>query len=696
MKLRRAIAAGLALLFLGTLGLAYPSEAEDHPIVLTVETAPDTELAEGGTVSYLTFTLENRSENAYTMYEAVLSGGFDGAERPLNDAIEIEAHGKKEFTLQNVPVRDEQLDTDVIYTLTWQEYVYSEEDIPDPTEEENEPETENGQSELIRTKIERTTNASVRIERFVPPELTLSVTAAQPAVTSGEPFVVTYKIENQTKYDMSSLVLTDPGAYEGPIALPGTDLMAGASISVPVEYTMGEEDMTFRPVLTYIAARRPTETQAKEPLTVGSVVIGVRIDVQQYPSNEEGTTFAITITNTGSRAMKNLQLYDEINTEIDRPFDLGPQQQKVVTFSVPSAYASGLIRTVRFHLSGLDYFNNSFSYIDANSYDCVPFITSDAVRLSLLANLTDAFYDENGKLCGTIQWEIRNYSDVRVTNAVLSELTLFGTVNTYDELQRGETFFVSTYQLDNVPELSFRLSAKDPLGQIYSTDTVVLNLEQLPTLAKRTDEQTLIYHSNAFLKELSDRIGNLFRNVLWVILGLAALFGIICLALRIAEYRITSSLPRESLLSIRVPNAAKTQQTAMDNVLAGSPAEQLGYVVPTKIRYGTGVPQKREPEEPETLGSILFAPLKRQIEERMQPQRSVTEAAEQTRNISLRPARSTEPVTGEPKNAGAAEPRIRVETAEKNGVRVVEVWPVANRRRLTPNERFIITKGGRA
>ena len=136
MKLRRAIAAGLALLFLGTLGLAYPSEAEDHPIVLTVETAPDTELAEGGTVSYLTFTLENRSENAYTMYEAVLSGGFDGAERPLNDAIEIEAHGKKEFTLQNVPVRDEQLDTDVIYTLTWQEYVYSEEDIPDPTEEE--------------------------------------------------------------------------------------------------------------------------------------------------------------------------------------------------------------------------------------------------------------------------------------------------------------------------------------------------------------------------------------------------------------------------------------------------------------------------------------------------------------------------------------------------------------------------------
>ena len=46
MKLRRAIAAGLALLFLGTLGLAYPSEAEDHPIVLTVETAPDTELAE--------------------------------------------------------------------------------------------------------------------------------------------------------------------------------------------------------------------------------------------------------------------------------------------------------------------------------------------------------------------------------------------------------------------------------------------------------------------------------------------------------------------------------------------------------------------------------------------------------------------------------------------------------------------------
>ncbi|MBR0424772.1 MAG: hypothetical protein IJK01_01460 [Clostridia bacterium] len=692
-----------ALLLIGTFVIVYPSAGEEeHPIEMTITLPSDLELTEAGTISYLTFTLENKSDQSYTLYDAILSGGFDGSERPLNDEIEIPQKSKKEFTLQNVSVADDQLDVDIVFVLSWKEHTYAEDPLFNGTDGDGNLETGVEIAQLRYEEIDRSVEATIRIERFVPPALTLTVSASEIATSSGETFTVTYRIANETKYDMNSLQLTDPAVYEGNIPLPGTDLMAGATISVPVTYTMGEEDMIFQPVLSYIAAHRPTQTQAAEPLTVGSVLIGIRLDVEQYPSNEEGSTFAITVTNTGNRAMKDLQLYDEINTEIDRPFDLGPQQQKVFTFTVPSAYASGLIRTVRFHITGKDFFDNSFTYTDANSYDCVPYITSDAVRLSLLANITDAYYDENGKLCGTIQFEIRNYSDVRVTNAVLTELTLFGTVITYDELQRGETFYTAVYQLDNIRELSFRLNAKDQAGQMYATDTVVLNLEQLPTLAKRTEEQTLIYHSNAFLKDLSDRISKTFRNSIWVVVGLVSVFSVICVVLYFFEYRITSTLPRPGLLSIRVPNAEKKAKPTMDHVLAGSPAEQLGYVAPAKIRYGT--PVKTENAQEDSLGDFLFAPFKKQMEENRKPsiesQKNGHMPVPELRQTDFQTIpEGKEPVVSqwedtEQSKAGEI-PQSKPVQNGKQLPRVIEAQPLIKRRTLRPNVRVHIGSKGK-
>lgn len=648
-----------------------------HPIRLTVVAAPDTELSEGGEVAYLTFTIANGSAEAYTLHRARLSGGYDGVSRSLDEQITIAAGSTKEFTLENVPVSEDQLGRDVVYTLTWDEVTVIEVPVSEPGEGEEPPET------VTTTQTtERSTTAGIRIDRFVPPELTVTVTADKEYVAAGEPFTVTYVIANETKYDMSDLRMTDDDVYEGAIALPGTELMAGASMSVPVTYTMGEEDMTFTPVLTYVAARRQLGTATEHPVTVGAVVIGVQLDVQQYPTNEEGTTFAITITNTGNRAMRSLQLYDEINSQIDKPFDLAPQQQKVLTFNVPSAYASGLVRTVRFRITGVDFFDEDFEYIDENSYECVPYITSDAVRLSLSATIVNAYIDENGKLCGTIQVEIRNFSDVRVVDAVLEELELFGAAQRYEELQRGETYFVTTYQLDNVPTLTFRVTAKDAVGQSYRSEPVSLNLEQLRAIATQTEEQTIIYYSNAFLKQLTDRIGGTLRSVALVILLLIGISGVICLVLWFLEHRIRARLPRESVLSIKVPSAVKPAAAgAIDHVLEGSPAEQLGYVAPAKIRYGAALSHREEPVE--SIGNILFAPKK--------AQRS---AASAIPAVSGETRAYRAPVNPMKKPAAKPEPTPMPPKAEKpQRVRVVEIEPRPKPRALRPNERIYIGKG---
>jgi hypothetical protein len=197
-------------------------------------------------------------------------------------------------------------------------------------------------------------------------------------------------------------MLTDADVYDGAIPIPTTELAIGDSTSITIDYVMGIEDMEFCPAVSYVASQRQFESRLEEPVIIDSVITGIMIDVEQYPSNEEGSTFAITVTNTGNRMLTGLQLYDEINTAIDFPFDLSPQQQKVVTFNVPSAYSAGLIRNVRFRITGYDYYGDPFSYTDVNSYECVPYITSDEVRLSVLASLKNAFFDENGKLCGEI------------------------------------------------------------------------------------------------------------------------------------------------------------------------------------------------------------------------------------------------------------------------------------------------------
>ena len=699
MKQLRRIALLAICLLLGMSLWAAPSFAEEsHSIQMTIKVAPDTQLSESGTVEYLTFTIANRGSESYTLNNARLSGGYDGIERQLEGDMTVSPGGSKEFTLYNVPVSYDQLGNAVRYTLTWEEIRIEEPE--DPEDPEAEP---------VTVTTTQSTSAMVLIERFIPPVLTVSVSASDADVSVGESFTVTYRIANETKYDITDIEMTDPGVYEGTIPLPGRDLTAGASITVPVTYTMEEEDMEFRPVLSYVAARRPTVTEAEESVVVGTVVVGIQLDVQQYPANEEGTTFAITVTNTGNRAMKQLQLYDEINTPIESAFDLGPQQQKVISFTVPSAYSAGIVRTVTFRLTGKDFFGDDFQFTDVNSYTCAPYITSDAVRLSLFASITNAFIDDSGKLCGTVRVEIRNYSDVRIVSAVLEEMDLFGDVQTYDELQRGETFFTTTYQLDNVPELMFRLRATDVVGQSYTTEPVTLSLDQLRALATKTETPTVIYYSNAFLKQLTDRIGSAFRNVVFVVLLLVGVSVLISMVLWFLEHRITAQLPRDSILSIKVPTAAKPAQGAIDHVLKESPAEQLGYIAPAKIRYGSATLRQQEHEE--SIGKILFAPLRgRQEPAAAAPKKPAAglfrETAPFHRPDTEKPKQAEQPQKAKPveqqqKPKPAAEPQKQSQPGAQRAkankpkarMQITDYRPTEHRRRLHPNERIRIGSG---
>ena len=551
----------------------------DHPITMTIQCDPDPELETGGTIPDLLFTIRNNGKEDYTLDFATLTGGYEDRTLVLDEHITVLAGGTKEFHLTDVAISDEQLDTTVVYRLAWKET-------------ELVIDNEEGTSTAIQH--EREAEAEIRIERFVPPELSVTASAPVERVRVGETFTVVYTITNDTKFDMSALKLYDPEQSMQSIGLPSTELFAGESKSIEVTYTMGKEDMSFSPAVEYTVRQREQMTRSETMLTVESVVVELTLKVEDHSATSEGTSFLVSVHNGGNHTVTNIQLYDEINTPIDAPFDLAPDQSKVLKYAVPSAISSEIIRKVQFHAEATDVFDTVFTVTDPNQYEVIPVVEGDSVKISLYVVLQRAYYDENGKLCGSIQFEIRNYSTVKMRNATLTELNLFGDLASYEELQNGETWAIKSLQLDGVPELAFNVSADDPAGQRCTSETIRLDLSRLKQLADQTNDPVYVYPNNPYLKDLDVKYRSVLRIAGLIVLIVSIACAIVCIVLYAIERNLKAKLPPE--IEENMENELrKSKRRAEPQIFGDAPTEQFGYTVPVKLRdYGELTEQEAE------------------------------------------------------------------------------------------------------
>lgn len=543
----------------------------EHPITLTITCENVPELEGEGTIPELLFTIRNTSAEDYTLLNAKLTGGYEDREMILTESITVPAGETKEFQLTDVPVAEDQLDRDVTYKLSWEEH----ETAVDP---------ETGEEQQIT--FERDTTASFRIEKFLVPELTVSASCDKVSVRYDETFTVVYTIRNDTEFDMSGMTLYDPEQSMLSIPLPDSDLTAGSTLTVPVEYKMGAMDMSFEPRLEYVARRREMTARADRKITVESVFVDLTISTEVRPATSKGTTFAVTVRNNGNRPVTNICVYDEINTLIEEEFSLEAEEYRTLLYTVQPAVSSDRARNVSFRLSAVDYLNEKITLADPNTYTVVPYVSPDSVRLGLSVVLQSPYYDENGKLCASIQFNIRNNGDVKIFNAVLSELTLFGKVVSYPELRHGDTYFTQIYQLDGVNELKFRLDAVNPAGEACSSDIVRLDLSNLKELADRKNDPVLVYTTNPYLQDLDSRFSGVLRVVVIIALVVAAACGVFCIVLFAAEMRIKSKLPAEFEEDMeRVMRS--TKRRTEKQLFSDAPTEQFGYTAPIKLRnYG--------------------------------------------------------------------------------------------------------------
>ncbi len=561
-----------ALLFTG---LSFPAQSvadSDHPITLTITCDPAPELEGEGTIPDLLFTIRNTGSEDYTLYDAKLFGGFEDDEKDIGDSsFTVLAGSSKEFHLTDVPVSEDQLDREIVYRLTWNEL-------------ETLIDEETGEATFINHAREAT--ASITIERFVIPELTVTASCAEPYVRADETFTVTYTISNNTAFDITGIRLYDPEQSMQTIPLPSNELLSGESMTVDAEYKMGTENMTFCPCIEYLSRRREMKTTAAETLTVENVSVDLLVETELRSATAKGNVFAVMITNRGNRPVTDIRVFDEINTQIEEPFSLEPDENYTVVCIIMPAVSADVVRTVRFHVTATDYFGKEIRVDDPGQYRVVPYVEPDSVRLALSAVLQSPYYNEDGKLCASVQFIIRNNGDVKIHNAVLQELTLFGEVKTYDELLEGDTYLMKVYQLDGVKELRFQVTAVDPAGEPCSSDIIRLDLSGLKELADQKDDAVLVYTQNDYMQDIDTRYTGVLRMATIIGLSVAALCAIICIILYAVEIRIRSKLPAEFEDEMeRVLRS--TKRRTPKQLFTDAPTEQFGYVAPIKLRnYG--------------------------------------------------------------------------------------------------------------
>ena len=556
-------------------GLSFPAESRaesDHPITLTIKCDPAPELEGAGTIPDLLFTIRNTGDEDYTIFNAKLSGGFENDRKEISDTeVTVLAGGSKEFHLTDVPVSEDQLDRQITYRLSWEEHKTLIDDIT-------------GEATFVSTP--RETTATIMIERFTVPELTVTASCEKTTVRVDETFNVVYKIENDTAFDITGIRLYDSAQSKLTIPLPSGELSSGESMSVTVSYTMTSEDMTFEPCVEYLSHRREMTTTAEKKLTVEAISIDLLVETELRSATEEGTVLVVKVTNRGNRPITDIRVYDEINTQIEEPFILNPDEYHTVICTIRPAVSSDIVRTVHFHVTALDYFGEEIRIEDPGLYKVVPYLEPDSVRLVLSAVLQSPYYNEDGKLCASIQFIIRNNGDVKVHNVALTDLSLFGQIKTYDELLVGDTYLTQTYQLDGVKELRFQVTALDPAGEPCSSDIVRLDLSGLKDLADQKNHSVLVYTQNEYMQDIDSKYTGILRIATIIGLSVAALCAIVCIILYAVEIRIRGKLPGEFEDEMeRVLRS--TKRRAPKQLFTDAPTEQFGYVAPIKLRnYG--------------------------------------------------------------------------------------------------------------
>lgn len=552
---------------------AWPSLAlTEEPLTLTVEADPDCLLSEPGEMTFFRFTVKNTLDEEYVLEEMSLQGDMLAAPKVIADRIVIAANDVLEFTLQNVTVEDFMFDIDLSFQLTWKTTAYAADDA----------------EHLHPIVTDHLISAPIRIERFVEPVMTVTFEPDVSLAREGDTVTVTYTLVNDTKFDMTNISLQDAGIPQPVIPLEKTVLNAGETMAVQASFQMGDGAVELHPTARYTVRGVESSASAVQDMVVEYVDVAFRMEVEKYPATSEGTLFRITLINEGSHIMTDIRVTDEIGSVIAEGLSLEAGKERTISCTVPSAVASGNVRYISFEASGRDAVGGTVTTKSAASYEVLPFVESGQVRLYLNVALTASSQTDDGSNRLKLLFEVRNDSQVPITDAIINESDYFkGVVNRYDALSTGVTTFEKEFIVPaGTRSLTFVLLAMDPSHTQYASEPMFLDLSPLsapratnpPAIqpGKTVDTTGTIYDTERYIR--------LFRMAALIAMGLTLMFLMLSLIFRVAETNVRRLLPREPVVRPFGPRKSAADPAAVKE--NSDPVHDLfGYMQPAKLRY---------------------------------------------------------------------------------------------------------------
>ncbi|MDO4572242.1 MAG: hypothetical protein Q4C13_02650, partial [Clostridia bacterium] len=308
------------------------------------------------------------------------------------------------------------------------------------------------------------------IARAANPVISVTRTASADMARQGDTITLTYELRNDTKFDMTDIVLIDEQISDNPILRMDT-LKAGGTSTMTHQYRMGSEDAVSAPVVTYVVNGRSKVFSSIEPLTLSMVNVALSMSVDAGVPTAAGVTFTLEIRNTGNQEIRDIQITDERGNPVNStPFSLAAGETVTYPWLVVPVMTEA-VREVSFRLTGTDAFMEPYTLESASSYEVYPFVDDSQISVMLRAETVTPWSSETGTV--TARVILTNYSTVTLTNIVVTEATI-GAVKTLDSLPAGETAFDQELLVGSPRNLQFSVKGNDPTGTVRELASCLL------------------------------------------------------------------------------------------------------------------------------------------------------------------------------------------------------------------------------
>ena len=466
-------------------------------------TANPSELVDSGTV---TFTFEIANYNAdYPMTDVAIT--YNGTVYNVMSGQQIPPSGSASNIALTVNVAQSQLGKPISFQVTW---------------------TRNGEP--------MSQEASITVAQAENPIITVTRTADKTNATTGSKIVLTYTLKNETKFDMTNLMLIDENVSDKTI-LELPKLLAGGSYTQNYDYIMSDESVTSTPLVTYTVNGKTKTFSSVEPMELTMVLIKLNMKIQAGVPTSGGVAFTIDVSNTGTQTISDITISDERGNPVNAAlFTLAAGESNTLSYMVVPLMTEPL-RNVQFTLKGTDPFGEAYEIkpTDSDIYPVYPFVDASQISVTVRAETVIPWTAETGKLSAHIV--ITNHSSVELTNITVSEATI-GVVKNYDTLPAGETSFDQEIVLGSPRNLSITVKGYDPTGTNRELANCVMPVAygtETPSLTEATAAP--VTGNMTIFNGLSDGIAKIL-----ILLGVLMVFAFVILVVLTAMER--NRMPR--------------------------------------------------------------------------------------------------------------------------------------------------------